>query len=194
MDKKRIHHQDAPYFVLATNEFDRNDIRDALWCQAIALAEGDEVRAKHLYVQLRASQIKDDVSNDTHESHLDRISKEVVWRTQETIISETPKEEPKCKKCYGKGWILRPGVKCPECTKRESTNVRRECPHCSGRGFTLRPGNTCKNCKGNGYQILLGGIITPSGPMPSQLSTETFDDESDYDDPGRSIYESYPYD
>jgi hypothetical protein len=48
------------YFLQATQEFDADERSDALWAKALALAEGDEAKAKYRYVTLRAEQLAQD--------------------------------------------------------------------------------------------------------------------------------------
>ena len=51
---------DELLYEQALNEFESNDIRRGLWAQALAEAQGDEVRAKGSYLKLRVRAMVDE--------------------------------------------------------------------------------------------------------------------------------------
>lgn len=70
--------RDEDFFLQATNEVDEGKQHSALWAKAVALVEGDEVKAKYQYIKLRVEQLVEadltnsrqpDYTNDQNSKH-----------------------------------------------------------------------------------------------------------------------------
>lgn len=108
----------AAFFVTATREYESEELCDSLWCQAIALAEGTESRAKYIYIQLRAKQLMNAQSIEDEELR-SNTPHEVVWRDdaiqeRKRNLSRIEKTVRKCCSCYGSGYAKR-GKVCSWC-------------------------------------------------------------------------------
>ena len=75
---------DESLYLVATNEFESENLIPALWAKAIALAEGDEKRAKYIYIKLRVEQISNaelslsEFGDEPIEEFVDEVSQNII--------------------------------------------------------------------------------------------------------------------
>ena len=51
---------DKEYYLRATREFEENNLDEELWAKVIALADGDQDKAKFAYIKERAKKLQSD--------------------------------------------------------------------------------------------------------------------------------------
>ena len=158
----------AAYFVTATREYESEELFNDLWCQAIALAEGSETRAKYIYIQLRAKQLM-----NTHS--IEEENGELISNTSHTLSWA---DEDRTS-------VIRPTT-APSFEERErySTHIEenRKCYSCYGSGYA-KGGKVCSWCRGSGLENHKSDVIMKKdkpSTLPSEMAREKMVD-NDYD-------------
>lgn len=57
--------QETQLFEYVMNEINQNDRKEGIWGQALVASEGDQEKARALYIKLRVEALKDEISLDT---------------------------------------------------------------------------------------------------------------------------------
>lgn len=72
---------DEELYLVATKEANSDARNPALWAKALALAEGDEEKAKYQYIKLRAGQLSGEVKENTQPDDVRTEGAPYPWKT-----------------------------------------------------------------------------------------------------------------
>ena len=107
--------QETQLFEYVMNEINQNDRKEGIWGQALVASEGDQEKARALYIKLRVEALKDEISLDTiiHDERLRAIQMannlaEVETNSNEPIYLSQNEQEALKGRLYPKWglWVL----------------------------------------------------------------------------------------
>ena len=107
---------DEAYYEQVSVELRSGQIREGIWAQALAQADGNESRAQAIYMKLRVAAMKDEVARRFADGGSEQSG------TSESVVVD-------CPKCNGK--LRLPGgklldAKCPKCEYRFRVDTTRD--------------------------------------------------------------------
>lgn len=99
------------FYEQATQEIEENTINRGVWAKAWSDAEGNNTKARALYIRYRAQEIRHDASN--------KIAKAAFNRREEQSVVSCPRCSQKCRVPAGR----KLNINCPKCKTQFSTHT-----------------------------------------------------------------------
>ena len=87
---KKTRDDNEHLYLQATEEFESNDIDEALWAKALTIARGDTQAAMYEYIEMRVSQLEDEQPAEPYTENLSRAADQLEEPKADVAANSLP--------------------------------------------------------------------------------------------------------